>query len=67
MVPVTPELFWPEHYLTQDIRQALVWTYGFEADVIKGSFQANNKNSVLQHGQDLAARLEREVDKVRCI
>jgi hypothetical protein len=58
--------FWPEDYLTQDIPQARIWTYGYEADVIKGSYQANNKTNILQHGRDLAARLEREVDKVRC-
>jgi hypothetical protein len=39
-----------------------VWTYGYNADVIGGLFQSNNKNSVSQHGRDLAVRLEREID-----
>jgi hypothetical protein len=38
-----------------------VWTYGYNADVI-GIFQTNNKNSVSQHGRDLAIRLDREVE-----
>ena len=55
------KLFWPKDYLTQDIPQARVWTYGYNADVIGGLFQANNKNSVSQHGRDLAVRVEREI------
>jgi hypothetical protein len=39
-----------------------VWTYGYNADVIGGLFQANNKNSISQHGRDLSVRLEREID-----
>lgn len=56
------KLFWPKDYLTQDIPQARVWTYGYNADVIGGLFQANNKNSVSQHGRDLAVRVEREIE-----
>ena len=55
-------IFWPKDYLTQDIPQARVWTYGYNADVIGGLFQANNKNSVSQHGRDLAVRVEREIE-----
>ncbi|KAL9011077.1 MAG: hypothetical protein Q9180_009229, partial [Flavoplaca navasiana] len=55
------EVFWPEDYLATDIREARVWTYGYNADVIGGLFQANNKNSVSGHGRDLAVRLERDV------
>jgi hypothetical protein len=47
--------------LTHDIPEARVWTYGYNADVI-GVFQANNKNSVSQHGRDLAVKLEREIE-----
>jgi hypothetical protein len=54
-------VFWPEEYLALDIPQAQVWTYGYDADVIGGLFQANNKNSISQHGQDLSVRLEREI------
>lgn len=39
-----------------------MWTYGYNADVIGGLFQANNKNSISQHGRDLSVRLEREID-----
>jgi len=56
------KLFWPEEYLTQDIPDARVWTYGYNADVIGGMFQANNKNSVSQHGRDLEVRVEREIE-----
>jgi hypothetical protein len=60
-------VFWPEAYLAADIPQACVWTYGYNADVIGGLFQANNKNSISQHGRDLSVRLEREIDnKVEC-
>src|SRR5437763_235031 len=55
-------VFWPEQYLVPDIPSARVWTYGYNADVIGGLFQSNNKNSVSQHGRDLAVRLEREID-----
>lgn len=39
-----------------------MWTYGYDANVIEGLFQASYQNSVSQHGRDLAARLERDVD-----
>jgi hypothetical protein len=55
------KLFWPNEYLTQDIPEARVWTYGYNADAIGGLFKANNKNSVSQHGQDFAVRVEREI------
>lgn len=61
-----PQVFWPEQYLASDIPQASVWTYGYDADIIRGLFQAHSKNSVSQHGRDLAVRLEREIeDEVR--
>ncbi|OAL56153.1 hypothetical protein IQ07DRAFT_558137 [Pyrenochaeta sp. DS3sAY3a] len=55
-------VFWPEDYLARDVPQARVWTYGYNADVIGGLFQANDKNSVSQHGRDLSVRLERDLD-----
>lgn len=57
----TDRVFWPNEYLTEDIPEARVWTYGYNADTIGGLFQANNKNSVSQHGRDLAVRAEREI------
>lgn len=53
--------FWPDEYLVEDIPEARVWTYGYNADVIGGLFQTNNQNSVSKHGQDLAVRLERDI------
>jgi hypothetical protein len=60
--PLPHTVFWPEEYLVRDIPHACVWTYGYNADVIGGLFQANNKNSISQHGRDLSVRLEREID-----
>ena len=61
------KVFWPEEFLTSDVPEARVWTYGYDADAIGGLFQAN-KNSVSQHGQDLAVKLEREIEnKVGCL
>ncbi|PVH91201.1 hypothetical protein DM02DRAFT_496642, partial [Periconia macrospinosa] len=37
-------------------------TYGYNADVIGGLFQANNKTSISQHGWDLFIILEREIE-----
>lgn len=56
------KIFWPKDYLANDLREARVWTYGYNADVIGGLFQANNKNSVSGHSRDLKVRLEREID-----
>jgi hypothetical protein len=58
-------VFWPQDYLTQDIPEARVWTYGYNADVI-GIFEAKNHNSVSQHGQDLAVKLERDIENQVC-
>ncbi|KFY92599.1 hypothetical protein V498_04835 [Pseudogymnoascus sp. VKM F-4517 (FW-2822)] len=52
------DIFWPEEYLAPDLPQARIWTYGYNADVIGGLFQANNQNSVSQHGRDFAVRSE---------
>ncbi|KFY28037.1 hypothetical protein V491_00670 [Pseudogymnoascus sp. VKM F-3775] len=64
--PSLSDIFWPEEYLATDLPQARIWTYGYNADVIGGLFQANNKNSVSQHGRDLAVRLERDIDNEAC-
>lgn len=53
---------WPSRFLVTDLPQAHVWTYGYNADVIGGLFQANNKNSISQHGRDLANQLERDIE-----
>lgn len=56
------KVFWPEQYLASDIPQTIVWTYGYNADVIGGLFQANNQNSISQHGRDLSVKLERDIE-----
>jgi hypothetical protein len=54
--------FWPEDYLSADVPEGRIWTYGYNADVIQDVFQAINKNSVTQHGRDLAIKLERDIE-----
>ena len=56
------QVFWPQDYLAEDLPQARVWTYGYEADVIGGLFRANSKDNVSQLGRNLAVRLERDID-----
>ena len=58
----TQQVYWPRDYLAEDTPQVPVWTYGYNADVISGLFQANNKNSASRHGRDLKIRLERKVE-----
>ncbi|KAI0452034.1 hypothetical protein F5B21DRAFT_355977 [Xylaria acuta] len=56
------KVFWPQDYLVEDVPEAEVWTYGYNADVFKVPFQASNRNSVSQHSRDLATKLEREIE-----
>jgi hypothetical protein len=58
----TDKVFWPSEYLTEDMPDATVWTYGYDADAISGFFEANNKNSISMHGRDLQVQLERDID-----
>lgn len=55
------KVFWPRDYLLEDVPEAEIWTYGYNADVIGGLFQANNDNSVSQHGRVLSVKLERDI------
>jgi hypothetical protein len=55
-------IHWPAQILPQEIPQARIWTYGYNADVIAGFFRQNNKNSILQHANDLMVKLERTFD-----
>ncbi|KAI0179599.1 hypothetical protein GGR52DRAFT_579405 [Hypoxylon sp. FL1284] len=61
--PGRRKVFWPRDYLVEDLPEANVWTYGYNADVIGGLFQADNQNSVSQHGRDLAVKIERDLEK----
>lgn len=56
------KVFWPRDYLACDIEEARIWTYGYNADALKGLFEASNQNGVSQHASDLAVRLERDID-----
>ncbi|RDW69812.1 hypothetical protein BP6252_08832 [Coleophoma cylindrospora] len=56
------EVFWPDAYLTQDIPEARIWTYGYDTEVINGLFQVNETNSISHHGDDLAVRIAREIE-----
>lgn len=51
--------FWVEDFPPQDIPNARILTYGYNADVIGGLFEANNKKNISQHGK---AKLERELE-----
>ncbi|KAK7210889.1 hypothetical protein V2G26_018067 [Clonostachys chloroleuca] len=57
-----PKPFWPEEFLSRDLPDARIWTYGYNADVIQGMFQAGNRNSISQHGRDLSAQFERDIN-----
>jgi hypothetical protein len=48
--------------MADNIPEARVWTYGYNANAVGGVCAANNKNIVSQHGQDLSMKVEREVD-----
>lgn len=57
----TQKLCWPADLLPNSVHTAKIWTYGYNAEVVSGLFQANNKNSVLQHGNDFMVKLTREL------
>src|ERR1700744_305870 len=57
-----PELvFWPRDLLPPELPKARILTYGYNADTYSGVFQPGNKNSILQHGDDLSVKLERSL------
>ncbi|KAI0972316.1 hypothetical protein F4678DRAFT_57683 [Xylaria arbuscula] len=51
--------YWPADLLPSEVPGAKIWAYGYNADAISTLFQANNKNSILQHGQDFMVKVER--------
>ena len=59
--------FWPEEYLANDIPEARIWIYGYNADVIEGIFRASNRNNISNHGRDFAVRFDRDVDNDVCL
>lgn len=57
-----PKPFWPYEFLVDEVPEARIWTYGYNANVTEGFLQACNQNSIPQHGQDLAVKFERDVE-----
>lgn len=53
---------WIKDLLPKDIPDARIVTYGYNADVIPGLFEANGQNSISRHGKDLKAKLERRLE-----
>lgn len=51
----SPPVFWPEDLLPQTIPNALIMTYGYDADVVSDFFEigGRSKNTISQHGQRL--------------
>lgn len=55
-------IYWPQDLLPQNISNARILTYGYDADLIGGLFKGASKNNITQHGRDLMLKLEREVE-----
>ena len=53
------EVFWPAEQACARLPRARIWTYGYNADVIGGLFEANNQNSIHKHGNDFMVKIER--------
>lgn len=56
-------VYWPLDLLSKSIPNAKIFTYGYNADVIQGIFQAANENSIARHAQDLIDHLERNIQE----
>lgn len=54
-------IYWPADLLPSAVPRARIWTYGYNADVFNGFFQANNQNSILRHGRDFMEDIEQEI------
>jgi hypothetical protein len=50
--------FWPRDLLADDLPEARIWTYGYNADVINTRLSANTQKSVTHPGRDLANKAE---------
>ncbi|KAI2628042.1 hypothetical protein GGS26DRAFT_131200 [Hypomontagnella submonticulosa] len=57
--PQASKVFWPRELLSLDIPNARIYTYGYNADIIRGIFEASNRNNISQHALDMGAKLER--------
>lgn len=54
-------VYWPADLLPSIVEDARIITYGYDADAFGGMFQGHNKNSVLQHGNDLMVKIEKSL------
>lgn len=52
-------IYWSADLLPSAVPMAKIWTYGYNANVVGGSFQNINKNGILQHGNDFMVKVER--------
>ncbi|KAI1747303.1 hypothetical protein F4782DRAFT_535596 [Xylaria castorea] len=52
-------IYWPADFLPSVLPRAKIWTYGYNAEVSGKFFRANNKNNILEHGNDFMMKLER--------
>lgn len=54
--------FWPRDFLAEDIPEARIYTYGYNADAYAGIFKPSNKLGIHGHARDLAIKIDREID-----
>lgn len=59
----TSMVFWPSSFLGDDIPNARIFTYGYNADVVAGLFEASNKNNIYEHTTTMIAKLKRELEE----
>lgn len=59
--PTPSAIFWPNDFLANDLPEARIWTYGYNADMFGGIFKAGNKSNISQHGDDLRGSIELKV------
>lgn len=64
--PANQKIFWPVEFLAADQRNARIWTYGYDADVIGNFFVGASKNSISQFGNDLMVEVISELDDEAC-
>lgn len=58
--------FWPGDSLVGYVPRINVFTYGYNAEIVQGVFQANNRNSIFQHANDLMVKVERGLENTVC-
>lgn len=59
---VKTKVFWPNDFLVEDLAQARIWTYGYNADLIREMFDAHGKTSISQYGEKLVSRIALDIE-----